>query len=204
MFRTDAVKYALIGLMRDLRGIAMATNRHVVSIMFEHAWDCLRISCDDEYLWSCSRRTYGLLFDWLYPAHMPLLLKGISHWSDTPEVCFRWLIMFLVENWTHSHMHSLPVEYLKHGTSCLLVFEISFPWWLYPLQIFCPCIFSSVSLPWSCYLSNCSCRTRDLCLNTLSFNHQDEYPLASVCPFWMQSYDHNFLKQTFLVLITVG
>ncbi|KAF8028166.1 hypothetical protein BT93_E0929 [Corymbia citriodora subsp. variegata] len=59
MFRTDAVKYALIGLMRDLRGIAMATN---------------------------SRRTYGLLFDWLYPAHMPLLLKGISHWSDTPEV----------------------------------------------------------------------------------------------------------------------
>ncbi|XP_024018068.1 exportin-7 isoform X3 [Morus notabilis] len=59
MFRTETVKYALIGLMRDLRGIAMATN---------------------------SRRTYGLLFDWLYPAHMPLLLKGISHWSDTPEV----------------------------------------------------------------------------------------------------------------------
>ncbi|XP_062092059.1 uncharacterized protein LOC133797942 isoform X2 [Humulus lupulus] len=59
MFRTETVKYALIGLMRDLRGIAMATN---------------------------SRRTYGLLFDWLYPAHMPLLLKGISHWSDTPDV----------------------------------------------------------------------------------------------------------------------
>ena len=29
VFRTDAVKYALIGLMRDLRGIAMATNRFV-------------------------------------------------------------------------------------------------------------------------------------------------------------------------------
>ena len=27
MFRTDAVKYGLIALMRDLRGIAMATNR---------------------------------------------------------------------------------------------------------------------------------------------------------------------------------
>lgn len=26
-FHTDAVKFALIGLMRDLRGIAMATNR---------------------------------------------------------------------------------------------------------------------------------------------------------------------------------
>lgn len=28
-FRTDAVKYAFIGLMRDLRGIAMATNRYL-------------------------------------------------------------------------------------------------------------------------------------------------------------------------------
>ncbi|KAH9752562.1 Importin N-terminal domain-containing protein [Citrus sinensis] len=67
MFRTDAVKCALIGLMRDLRGIAMATNR-----------------------------TYGLLFDWLYPAHMPLLLKGISHWTDTPEVTTP-LLKFMAE-----------------------------------------------------------------------------------------------------------
>ncbi|XP_061996319.1 uncharacterized protein LOC133714255 isoform X1 [Rosa rugosa] len=69
MFRTDNVKYALIGLMRDLRGIAMATN---------------------------SRRTFGLLFDWLYPAHMPLLLKGILHWSDTPEVTTP-LLKFMAE-----------------------------------------------------------------------------------------------------------
>nr|XP_028954506.1 exportin-7-like [Malus domestica] len=69
MFRTDAVKYGLIGLMRDLRGIAMATN---------------------------SRRTYGFLFDWLYPAHMPLLLKGILHWSDTPEVTTP-LLKFMAE-----------------------------------------------------------------------------------------------------------
>lgn len=33
-----------------------------------------------------SRRTFGLLFDWLYPAHMPLLLKAVSHWTDVPEV----------------------------------------------------------------------------------------------------------------------
>ncbi|XP_057800861.1 uncharacterized protein LOC131016232 isoform X2 [Salvia miltiorrhiza] len=32
-----------------------------------------------------SRRTYGLLFDWIYPAYMPVLLRGISHWADTPE-----------------------------------------------------------------------------------------------------------------------
>ncbi|KAF7819180.1 exportin-7-like isoform X1 [Senna tora] len=59
MFRSDAGKFAFVGLMRDLRGIAMATN---------------------------SRRTYGFLFDWLYPARMPVLLKGIAHWADTPEV----------------------------------------------------------------------------------------------------------------------
>ncbi|XP_038711145.1 exportin-7 isoform X2 [Tripterygium wilfordii] len=69
VFRTDAVKHALIGLMRDLRGIAMATN---------------------------SRRTYGFLFDWLYPARMSLLLKGISHWTDTPEVTTP-LLKFMAE-----------------------------------------------------------------------------------------------------------
>ncbi|KAM0944113.1 putative importin-beta domain, armadillo-like helical, exportin [Dioscorea sansibarensis] len=68
-FRTEAVKYAFIGLMRDLRGIAMATN---------------------------SRRTYGVLFDWLYPAHMPLLLKATSHWADVPEVTTP-LLKFMAE-----------------------------------------------------------------------------------------------------------
>lgn len=32
IFRTDTVKQALIGLMRDLRGFAMATNRLVLLI----------------------------------------------------------------------------------------------------------------------------------------------------------------------------
>lgn len=86
MFRSDAVKYALIGLMRDLRGIAMATNRllDIFSIILA-AFDIFE-QCFD-FLWlSFSRRTYGFLFEWLYPAHMPILLKGVSHWSDTPEV----------------------------------------------------------------------------------------------------------------------
>ncbi|KAK9733076.1 hypothetical protein RND81_04G041800 [Saponaria officinalis] len=69
IFRSDNVKYSLIGLMRDLRGIAKATN---------------------------SRRTYGLLFDWLYPSRMPLLLRGISHWADTPEVTTP-LLKFMAE-----------------------------------------------------------------------------------------------------------
>ncbi|RDX91388.1 Exportin-7-B, partial [Mucuna pruriens] len=69
LFQSDAVKYAFIGLTRDLRGIAMATN---------------------------SRRTYGFLFDWLYPAHMPLLLKGITHYVDIPEVTTP-LLKFMAE-----------------------------------------------------------------------------------------------------------
>ncbi|PKA58500.1 hypothetical protein AXF42_Ash008787 [Apostasia shenzhenica] len=68
-FCTDSVKYAFIGLMRDLRGIAMATN---------------------------SRRTYGLLFDWLYPSHMPLLLKAVAHWTSAPEVTTP-LLKFMAE-----------------------------------------------------------------------------------------------------------
>ncbi|KAF5750329.1 exportin-7 isoform X1 [Tripterygium wilfordii] len=69
IFRSDTVKYELIGLMRDLRGIAMATN---------------------------SRRTYGFFFDWLYPAHMPILLRGIAYWTDTPEVTTP-LLKFIAE-----------------------------------------------------------------------------------------------------------
>ncbi|XP_056691120.1 uncharacterized protein [Spinacia oleracea] len=69
MFRDETVKYALVGLMRDLRGIAMATN---------------------------SRKAYGFLFDWLYPTHMPLLLKAITTWIDSPEVTTS-LLKFIAE-----------------------------------------------------------------------------------------------------------
>nr|GMD46474.1 exportin-7-A isoform X1 [Ipomoea batatas] len=58
LFRSDDVKQVLVGLMRDLRGIAMATS---------------------------SRRTYGFLFDWLYPARMPLILKATTVWADVSE-----------------------------------------------------------------------------------------------------------------------
>ncbi|CAJ1967772.1 unnamed protein product [Sphenostylis stenocarpa] len=43
-----------------------------------------------------SRRTYGFLFYWLYPAHMPLLLKGITHYADIPEVTTP-LLKFMAE-----------------------------------------------------------------------------------------------------------
>ncbi|WMV09109.1 hypothetical protein MTR67_002494 [Solanum verrucosum] len=79
LFHTDDVKQALIGLMRDLRGIAMATS---------------------------SRRTYGFLFDWLYPAHIPLLLKAITIWADTPEIAFNagWHnITFKIDNFMNEY-----------------------------------------------------------------------------------------------------
>ena len=41
----------IIGLFRDLRGIATATN---------------------------SRRTYSVMFDWLYPQHFPVMLKCLE------------------------------------------------------------------------------------------------------------------------------
>ena len=86
-FRSDAVKFTLIGLMRDLRGIAMATNRYG-----PFTGHCNICTNNNFFLpifvldLTCSRRTHGLLFDWLYPAHMPLLLRAIGHWTDTPEV----------------------------------------------------------------------------------------------------------------------
>uniref|UniRef100_A0A061RU54 Ran-binding protein n=1 Tax=Tetraselmis sp. GSL018 TaxID=582737 RepID=A0A061RU54_9CHLO len=57
--RASVPKQTVVGLMRDLRGIAMATN---------------------------SRRTYSMLFDFMYPAHFPLLLQCLEAWADDPEV----------------------------------------------------------------------------------------------------------------------
>lgn len=56
----------LIGLFRDLRGIASATS---------------------------TRRTYCLLFDWLYPQHMPVVVRCLEAYAGamlfSPCVCVR-------------------------------------------------------------------------------------------------------------------
>eukprot|EP00877_Chromochloris_zofingiensis_P005215 jgi/Chrzof1/14695/Cz09g12110.t1 len=49
----------VIGLFRDLRGIATATN---------------------------TRRTYCLMFDWLYPSHCATILSCLEAWADVPAV----------------------------------------------------------------------------------------------------------------------
>ncbi len=58
-FRQEEVKAALIGVCRDLRGVASSTH---------------------------NRRTYGLLFDMLYPEHFPVFTRAANEWSDSPEV----------------------------------------------------------------------------------------------------------------------
>ncbi|CAL8462392.1 g1925 [Coccomyxa elongata] len=58
-FRHTVQRQTVIGLLRDLRGIAQATS---------------------------SKRTYSLLFEWLYPAHLPTLLSCLEAWADSPDV----------------------------------------------------------------------------------------------------------------------
>ncbi|EFJ44129.1 hypothetical protein VOLCADRAFT_65225 [Volvox carteri f. nagariensis] len=57
------------GLFRDLRGIASAT---------------------------ATRRTYGFMFEWLYPQHMPTVLKCLEAWSDVPALTTP-LLKFIAE-----------------------------------------------------------------------------------------------------------
>lgn len=57
--RSNEVMRGLIGVCRDLRGIAKATN---------------------------SKRTYTLLFDVLYPAHFAIFSQAVAVWYDRPEV----------------------------------------------------------------------------------------------------------------------
>lgn len=58
---------------------------------------------------SYSRKTYGLLFDWLYPARMPLLLKAITYWADTPEV----------------NKHLIEADFSPLSLICLLHYKLS-------------------------------------------------------------------------------
>ncbi|GMH42848.1 hypothetical protein BSKO_10767 [Bryopsis sp. KO-2023] len=57
--RSNVPQDTVICLFRDLRGIVQATN---------------------------SRRTYGLVFDWLHPAHFPVITRCLEAWSDQPAV----------------------------------------------------------------------------------------------------------------------
>jgi hypothetical protein len=77
--RGSVPRETVIGLFRDLRGIATATN---------------------------SRRTYGMLFDWLYPAHFPTILACLEAWAGA-LLCSALLPAFACGlcPWCHSMLH---------------------------------------------------------------------------------------------------
>lgn len=67
--REEKASKALIGVCRDLRGIASATHNN---------------------------RTYGMLFDCLYPTAFPALVRGAESCADMPEVMTA-ILKFMIE-----------------------------------------------------------------------------------------------------------
>ncbi|KAI5740057.1 hypothetical protein M8J76_000138 [Diaphorina citri] len=73
MFVSEETKKALIGLARDLRGLAFAFN---------------------------TKTSYMMLFDWIYPVYTPIFLAAVERWYAEPEVTTPILKLFaeLVQN----------------------------------------------------------------------------------------------------------
>eukprot|EP00611_Tribonema_gayanum_P000066 TRINITY_DN1003_c0_g1_i5.p1 TRINITY_DN1003_c0_g1~~TRINITY_DN1003_c0_g1_i5.p1 ORF type:complete len:1118 (+),score=547.47 TRINITY_DN1003_c0_g1_i5:341-3694(+) len=80
-FRQETVKRAIIGICRDLRGVSAATN---------------------------NKRTYGMLFEALYPAHFPVFVRAAEEWADSVEVSTA-LLKFLQE-FTHNRAQRLVFD----------------------------------------------------------------------------------------------
>ena len=59
MFQAEEAKKTLIGLARDLRGLANAFTTKI---------------------------SYMMLFDWIYPTYSGVLIRGLEVWSHDPEV----------------------------------------------------------------------------------------------------------------------
>lgn len=55
----DQVKHALVGLARDIRGLAYSLNQKVPYMMF---------------------------FDWIYPNYCPILIRAVEIWAHDPAV----------------------------------------------------------------------------------------------------------------------
>nr|KAF6347257.1 RAN binding protein 17 [Pipistrellus kuhlii] len=68
-FKQEDVKRMLIGLARDLRGIAFALN---------------------------TKTSYTMLFDWMYPTYLPILQRAIEQWYGEPA-CTTPILKLLAE-----------------------------------------------------------------------------------------------------------
>lgn len=98
--RAGVPKETVIGLFRDLRGVATATNsRHTYGARGRAgaAFGCLAAAsvipgCLGRWAWCmhaqlpcrCPASTHsitGMLFDWLYPAHFPTIVCCLEAWA---------------------------------------------------------------------------------------------------------------------------
>ncbi|CAL4067523.1 unnamed protein product, partial [Meganyctiphanes norvegica] len=73
VFQAEEAKKGLIGLARDLRGLAYAFN---------------------------TKTSYMMLFDWIYPTYTGVLVRGVEIWSHDPQITTPVLKLFaeLVQN----------------------------------------------------------------------------------------------------------
>ena len=60
-FNSEEVRKTVIGLARDLRGIAFAFNNKI---------------------------SYMMLFEWIYPQYTPILQRACEIWYNDPQVYF--------------------------------------------------------------------------------------------------------------------
>lgn len=88
-------KETVMGLFRDLRGITAA---------------------------STNRRTYGMVFEWLYPTHFPTICTCMETWADTPEVA-NTILKFLAE-FVHNKTQRLTFD-SSSANGILLFREVS-------------------------------------------------------------------------------
>eukprot|EP00204_Picochlorum_oklahomense_P000244 CAMPEP_0118799344 /NCGR_PEP_ID=MMETSP1161-20130426/1583_1 /TAXON_ID=249345 /ORGANISM="Picochlorum oklahomensis, Strain CCMP2329" /LENGTH=1059 /DNA_ID=CAMNT_0006727019 /DNA_START=220 /DNA_END=3399 /DNA_ORIENTATION=- len=93
--KASVPKETVVGIFRDLRGITAATT---------------------------NRRTYGLVFEWLYPTHFPVIITCLDAWADTPEVSNA-ILKFLAE-FVHNKTQRLTFD-SSSANGILLFREVS-------------------------------------------------------------------------------
>uniref|UniRef100_A0A668A9R3 Exportin 7 n=1 Tax=Myripristis murdjan TaxID=586833 RepID=A0A668A9R3_9TELE len=91
-FNEQEAKRTLVGLVRDLRGIAFAFN---------------------------AKTSFMMLFDWIYPAYMPILQRAIELWYHDPA-CTTPVLKLMAELWTNKILK--VHDYLQHE-NCLSFFS---------------------------------------------------------------------------------
>ena len=96
--RTPKIKIALVGALRDLRGITESTY---------------------------NKRTYNLLFDALYPDAFPLLVRVAETWYDDATVMTA-LLKFMKVLYVHLYLHGYIIYILFFFLVLFAFFSIFF------------------------------------------------------------------------------